>query len=334
MQEELQPKRFVKVGNLGFPEQEVVSELELHDGSFVRKVVQTVLVDHRTLGRRVESMKVVEYRKSKKADPWPAEPHASISLSRDALTKFARFLLAHKDFMRIKRSTSYILTGTDGLAQLDTETIGVIAMFFKDPSRAGDLKTLMADGVISHLNAAINQARFKDAIEELRKMLLQSEHSEADYRKWFLSYPWVFGTEMTVLPDARRVGWDEEGDILARTSDNYVDLIELKLPTSVPLIRDESHDNWKPSADLSEALAQAAKYLQSSEDERRTLVMEEGLPFLKARARIVIGRSHEWTQQQHDALRRLNAVLHDIQIMTFDHLLATAERMVTIYEAR
>ena len=60
------PKRFIKVGNLGYPEEEIIERQILKDGTFVKKVVQTVIVDHKTKGRRLESLTFDEFRKLKK----------------------------------------------------------------------------------------------------------------------------------------------------------------------------------------------------------------------------------------------------------------------------
>lgn len=61
-------KTFTKAGNLGFPEEEV-----LHDGLFVKKIARSTLLDHATKGRRVESLKIEEFRRTKKADEWPEQ---------------------------------------------------------------------------------------------------------------------------------------------------------------------------------------------------------------------------------------------------------------------
>lgn len=184
---------------------------------------------------------------------------------------------------------------------------------------------------INNIAAAIQQTRYKDAVSEL-KIVLSNKHDEDSYRKWFLAHSWVFGTEYLKPEHNKQVGWKSKGDIILTSVDGYQDIIELKLPTAKILIYDDSHDNWYPSQELSLTIAQVAKYIHESEDERTTIALKEKLPFLKPRARIVIGRSNDWDENQSHALRRLNAALHSIQIITYDHLLMSALRMIQYYK--
>jgi hypothetical protein len=46
----------------------------------------------------------------------------------------------------------------------------------------------------------------------------------------------------------------------------------------------------------------------------------------------VIGRSADWSEDQQQGLHGLNARLHSITVMTYDHLLARAEAVLTALE--
>jgi Shedu protein SduA, C-terminal len=197
----------------------------------------------------------------------------------------------------------------------------------------GKLTEIVRPEVVRNFNAAIQQARYKNALAELDAMLSRPELAEVEYRKWFLKHDWIFGTEYLGLGPSIRVGWAAKGDIVLRTVDGYEDLIELKLPGIEILNKDSSHDNWYPSADLTKAIAQVIKYFQDSEDVRLALIEKEGLTFLKPRARIVAGRSYGWESAKRDALRRLNSALQNIQILTYDNILEAGHRLVKCFEA-
>ncbi len=47
----------------------------------------------------------------------------------------------------------------------------------------------------------------------------------------------------------------------------------------------------------------------------------------------MIGRSHEWSDEQHKALHGLNRRLSDISVITYDHLLAQARRTLELMES-
>jgi len=47
----------------------------------------------------------------------------------------------------------------------------------------------------------------------------------------------------------------------------------------------------------------------------------------------VLGRSHDWTSDQTEAYRILNASHHSLSILTYDHVLARARRMISVASA-
>lgn len=326
-------RRFIKSGNVGFPGPETIESEVLKDGTFVKKVAQTVLVDHRTHGRRVESLTLAEFRKRKKVDPWPQDATSRISLDHEAVRNLLNYLLLQKEFLRLQRSTTYtLLTGASELSDLKPAELSALISLVQIAAKRGKLSEVVTPEAIDNFSAAIQQARYKAAIDQLRGMLADSTLSEEVYRRWFVEHHWVFGTEYLGPEKTTKIGWESKGDIILRSVDGYQDLIELKLPAVPALNYDQSHNSWYPSAELAKAIAQVIKYFQETEDARMILAEKEKLPFLKPRARIVIGRSKDWDQDRFDALRRLNASLQNIQIMTYDHLVGSAERMVQYYE--
>lgn len=327
------PKRFIKSGNLGYPEEEVVERQMLKDGTFVKKVAQTVIVDHSTHGRRIESLTLDEFRKKMKSEPWPETATTRITLDHDSIKKLLEYLIAHKEFLKLQHSTFYtLITGTQELSELTPGELSAVISLVQTAARQGKLGDIVKPEALQNFNAAIHQAQYKTAIDELSKMLPVESLSEDDYKQWFLTHHWVFGTEYLGPEDGTKIGWAVKGDIVLRSIDGYQDLVELKLPSAEILKYDPSHKNWYPSVELSKALAQVIKYFQETEDARMLLAQKEKLPFLKPRGRIVIGRSNTWQPEQYDALRRLNASLQNIQIMSYDYLLSIAKRMVSYYE--
>jgi hypothetical protein len=63
------------------------------------------------------------------------------------------------------------------------------------------------------------------------------------------------------------------------------------------------------------------------------LKSEDGLDVLKPRAKIVIGRSSQFRDAKEKvALRTLNDTLHNIEVITYDEIVARAHRIVTSYD--
>jgi hypothetical protein len=151
-----QRKTFIKAGKLGFPEQETIETKTLKDGTYVKKVAQTVLVDHKTAGRRVESLTLDEFRKSKKADPWPGSASCRISLDHDSIRNLLNYLLVQKEFLGLQRSTSYTLhTGVNSLSDLQPAELNALVALIQAAARQGKLNEIIKAEAIDNYNAAL-----------------------------------------------------------------------------------------------------------------------------------------------------------------------------------
>lgn len=315
-------KIYRKSGNVGFPEEETLEIASIHDGKRKRKTAQLTIIHHNS---------GVKYRlaiKEFESNNGVFKETSHIPLNEDATDKLFRYLLSREQFAEIAQTTMY--TVVENFGPLDKSSIEQLGKLILRATKNKQVKSIVPSDVISNFTAVLHQIRYKDALQQLEQML-KEKHSEKEYENWFMENHWVFGTEYLNTEKAK-IGWRTEGDIILTSTDGYQDVIELKLPEADVLKYDDSHKNWYPSPDLSKAISQAIKYLQESEDVRLTIESKEKLPFLKPRAKVVIGRSNQWNQEQLDCLRKLNCELHNIQVMTYDHLLSSANRMIQYYE--
>src|SRR5262249_37550171 len=117
-----------------------------------------------------------------------------------------------------------------------------------------------------------------------------------------------------------------------RTTDNYIELIEIKTPLKgKPLfLFDSSHNSYYTSSELSKALGQVENYIEKLDQERNTILANDQEDTSKIRAKIILGRDGDKSQQQ--ALRRFNGHLHRIEVLTFDQLLRIAQRVLDYLE--
>ncbi|MGI9086853.1 MAG: hypothetical protein ACR2HH_03785 [Chthoniobacterales bacterium] len=51
---------------------------------------------------------------------------------------------------------------------------------------------------------------------------------------------------------------------------------------------------------------------------------------MKPRCTLIFGRSNDWNKEQAEAYRILNAGFHNLQVMTYDHVLTRAKRMLAL----
>lgn len=190
--------------------------------------------------------------------------------------------------------------------------------------------------LVRALRTDLRLRELRDAVAELTNHLRERTADEHTYQQWCERHSWAFGNAYVVNDRMRSISATDRIDLLLpRHLGGFRDLIELKRPDMPVLVWDGSHRNHYWSADSSRAIGQCHRYLDVLHDE----VGQHGLrdaPEVVAyhpRATIVIGRSHDWSDDQQRALHGLNRRLADISVITYDHLLAQARRTLEFVEA-
>jgi hypothetical protein len=98
----------------------------------------------------------------------------------------------------------------------------------------------------------------------------------------------------------------------------------------------QDHGNYVPSSDLTKAVTQATKYIYEVEREANSVKFLErvgNVKTIKPRCILIFGRSDSWNGEQKEAYRILNASYHNLTIMTYDHVLRRAKRILGINES-
>ncbi len=91
------------------------------------------------------------------------------------------------------------------------------------------------------------------------------------------------------------------------------------------------HGNPWPSSDLTKALTQASRYIYEVEREANSVKFLErvrGVRTVKSRCTLIFGRSNDWSEQQIEAYRILNSGFHNLTVLTYDHVLQRAQRIM------
>ena len=105
------------------------------------------------------------------------------------------------------------------------------------------------------------------------------------------------------------------------TVDSFFDILEPKTPEATVLAFDEHHNTWYLHADVSGAMAQA-DHIKADRD----------IYLVRPRVCVVIGRSSRWNDFQKGYFRRIAATYHDIELLTFDHIVQRAQQLIDRYE--
>lgn len=289
----------------------------LHDGPKTMKMANALHI-RRSDGRRQVTVKLEKFDGRNAAGEFTNK--TEIPLDPEDVDALCSYLIAQEALKDLSIGERYLFL--DG-REIPPHRLSALAKLVAESDLSGEQ--------LSGLKASIMHAAYRSALEELRG-LLDHEDVEAVFQSWFEMHPWMFGTSYIGREDPRKIGLHEQVDIILRSVDGYLDIVELKRPSVDVLRYGGGRDMWYWSADASEALGQCANYLRCVDQNHHMLKVEEGLPFIRPRARVVMERSQDWTPEKRDALRTLNAALHGIEIWTYDQVLAMAERLVGCYE--
>jgi hypothetical protein len=184
---------------------------------------------------------------------------------------------------------------------------------------------------------------FRAAIEELRGLLSsqnEEKHEESVYQNFFRRHPWMLGSQYgDVLWNEPELWFDARADLMLASSLGHADIVELKRPDTTLLAQSKRSVVWRPSVNLSDAFAQARKYLRSIDEHR--LEISNRLSFkrqsvsrmYRSSVILVAGRTPA-AEGALDALRDLSLENSRIILLTYDDVLAIAESTIQIFERR
>jgi hypothetical protein len=171
---------------------------------------------------------------------------------------------------------------------------------------------------------------------------LDLDHSEGYWNKFLKKNKWIFGSSYIEIIDENRIDIHHYTDIPCIVEGGFMDIIELKKPSFPFWTLNTRGDDYLyrgkfllPHSELQGAIAQLSHYILQAEkqvDSRDYIRDHQGAVPLKPRGVVVHGRSNSWTENHWVAFRLLNDELHNIQVITFDHLLERAKKSLSAFE--
>ena len=309
-------------GNLGFSDPVLI-----HDGAKVKVHAKATLI--RRPDGTPHSVQVVfdRWERAGVRQPWPSQPSDHIRLEGPDFDELFANMAAWREALPHGRSTRYVTLLIDEDKPDAQGILQLVSGLRRNPRAFLPVIRMMEEEDSAVLQAASNLARMRRSKFELER-LIERDPPERDLQTWFEAHPWIFGSEYVGKEGRRQFGIDAQADFIMRTADDFVDLFELKKASEQVLLWDPSHRTYRPSAALALVLGQSLQYLETMDDHKMVLRQRFALPLFYPRIRIVIGRSSDWDEPQRSALRRLNAHLNGIEVLTFDQILARAGVMI------
>jgi hypothetical protein len=117
--------------------------------------------------------------------------------------------------------------------------------------------------------------------------------------------------------------------------DGFLDVVEIKRPDGNLQFwaGTTDHGNLVPAIDLIKAITQASRYIFEIEreaDSVKFLDRVDQVRTIKPRGILIFGRSDEWGNDEREAYRILNSNYLNLSVMTYDHVLERAKRMIGV----
>ncbi len=257
-------------------------------------------------------------------------PKSELTLDNEEFQKLLEFL--SENYEPFKKGVRKYIPINEKFDQKSVEHLRAI---FDNPDKQKVLdfiakNNILPDDLIVGLQ---NQARI-NAVQEFETMLGQNL-LEQKWQEWFKHNDWVLGSEFVRILDEREIDTANITDYLMEAYDGFLDIIEIKRPEgSLQFWADgQDHGNVVPSGDLTKAITQATKYIYEVEREANSVKFLErvsNIKTIKPRCILIFGRSNDWNDKQKEAYRILNSSYHNLQIMTYDHILSRAKRILGI----
>lgn len=182
------------------------------------------------------------------------------------------------------------------------------------------------------LELGLAHARRARAIDEFQAML-ESDLTENKWQEWFEQNHWVLGSDFVRVLGERKIDTRNISDFLMQSYDGFLDIVEIKRPEGGLQFWHSQldHNNYVPHSDLIKAITQSSKYIHEIEREADSMKFCQsvgGVKTIKPRCTLIYGRSNNWNDAQQEAFRILNSSYHNLTIITFDHVLHRAQRIL------
>lgn len=191
---------------------------------------------------------------------------------------------------------------------------------------------LLNEVIPEDIELGLQTAKRIKAIEQF-EAILRDNSVEAQWQKWFEKNSWILGSDFVRVLDESSIDTRNIADFLMEAYDGFLDIIEIKRPEGGMSFWASTldHGNYIPSTDLIKAVTQASSYIYEVEREANSVKFLErvdGVKTIKPRCILIFGRSSDWNPKQIEAFRILNSGYHNLSIMTYDHVLERAKRIV------
>lgn len=322
-----------------------------------RRVLQIDIVDNQKDSSQPLRATVLHQRRSNSDDDWAPFDTSSLATTRandvstfklnaqatarlyDAL----RRMYKHYSIARVHEQEVVVAAGdASELIILDSDQGQLIRSLLSEDLAFEFWKGLQRDNSTLARRLA-RLERLEESRETLREfeMSLTQEPNESYWQKLLEDHPWLIGHHQTEVISERRIDTENYSDLPLKVAGGFLHIVELKTPSAPFWLHKTDGRLFRyrdkflvPDRQVEEAIAQVAGYIAQSEKQVDSVdfIRTRGVVPLKPSGSIVVGRSHEWKDEQWRSWQMLNHRLHGIEVLTFDHLYDRARRTVDTFD--
>lgn len=271
-----------------------------------------------------------------------------------------RELYAHLDSISILRDSSltesgaFVETSIKSLVKFITSTEKIddwIASLVLDKISSETILRSLSTLKLENLSAGHKQEHYKSELKRLRFILFlekkgsllskissfpfiekyKAGQAEKVLQNWVEANLWVFWVEYERMESFRKISTLSEGDLVMKSIDWYLDLIELKKSKYELLTFDKSHKCYHWRKELNIVIWQSMHYIKWLQDYSSVLSEKDDVKVLRPRVKIIAWRSNKFNEQQFDTLRMINSHLVDISVITYDELIKYWNKIISHY---
>ncbi len=193
---------------------------------------------------------------------------------------------------------------------------------------------------VSAVKASVQIKTLKELAAEI-KQEINNERSENWWQKYIHRNILIIQQGYIHALDKLNVtvGNTKFPDFTLITHDGFLDILEIKKPSTLLLKQDTSRDNWYWETELSKAIIQVENYLENisrHSDAVRSYIKDThkiDLKVLRPRGIVLAGDGRKFkTQKEKDDFRLLSYSTKNILFLTYDELVTRLENYIEVLE--
>jgi len=240
---------------------------------------------------------------------------------------------------RIKRAVQSLDSSV--IKELSGKDIDKLLDFFSDLITRRYTTTASRNKLFTAAKIKVDQVAINDVIKQFEK-LLKAEHPESAWSEFLQTNLFLLNSEyVAVIPELNlMLAGERKVDFGLISSYGYLDVFEIKKPTTPLMAKNKDRGNYYWSTDAVKAITQAEKYLYNAEKKAANLAedikRERGVDALitRPKAVLIIGQSSQLdSAAKKEDFQILRKSLKNIEIVLYDEMLTRLRnQMGKIYQ--